>query len=96
MDLKRWFETIELTSIDAFIKNQEQEDLHLEFKSINRSDLSHPDDRKNFARALSGFANTSGGIVVWGVSAKKIEGVDCAQKSDPVPVVTGCHDYVSR
>jgi len=89
MDLEEWFETIELKDINEFMDSGEQEDLHLEFKSVNKSDLSHPDDRRNFARALSGFANTSGGIVVWGVSAKKNrDEIDCAQKSDPVPKIS--------
>lgn len=88
MDFEEWFENIELQDIYAFIENQEQEDLHLEFKTVNKPDLTHPDDRKNFARALSGFANTSGGIVVWGVSAKNIDGIDCAQKPEPIPTVS--------
>lgn len=89
MILEEWFETIELKDINEFIDSGEQEDLHLEFKSVNKSDLSHPDDRKNFARALSGFASTSGGIVVWGVSARKnADDIDCAQKSNPVPKIS--------
>lgn len=93
MDLKGWFEAIELKDIHDFIENQEQEDLHLEFKTVNKTvnktDLSHPDDRKHFAKALSGFANTSGGIVVWGVSARKnADGIDCAQELKPISQAT--------
>jgi predicted HTH transcriptional regulator len=89
MDLEEWFETIELRDINEFMDSGEQEDLRLEFKSVNKPDLSHPDDRRNFARALSGFANTSGGIVVWGISAKKnSDEIDCAQKSDAVPRIS--------
>jgi hypothetical protein len=92
MDLQEWFETIQLDDIVQFMDTAEQEDLHLEFKTVNKPDLSHTDDRRNFARALSGFANTSGGIVVWGVSAKKnadsADNIDCAQKSDPVPKIS--------
>ncbi len=89
MDLEGWFNSIELTDIHEFIENHEQEHLHLEFKSVNRSDLSHSNDRKNFARALSGFANTSGGIVVWGVDARpNHDGIDCAQGFAPIPTVS--------
>jgi Schlafen, AlbA_2 len=29
------------------------------------------DDRGNFARALSGFANSSGGVLIWGIDARR-------------------------
>ena len=27
------------------------------------------DDRKNYSKALSGFANSDGGVIVWGIGA---------------------------
>lgn len=47
------------------------EDLHLDFKRKSKASSPTPndDDRRNFSRALSGFANSDGGIVVWGIGA---------------------------
>jgi len=65
--------------MDEFVARGQEENLFLDFKQVNRADLSHSDDEKNFARALSGFANSSGGLIVWGVEARKsAQGVDCA------------------
>ena len=36
-------------------------------------------DRKNLAKAVSGFANSDGGIIVWGIDARRnANGIDCA------------------
>jgi len=80
MKLDRNFKNITLDQIDNYIKYKQEEHLHLEFKVINKSDFSHRDDRKNFAKAVSGFANSDGGIIVWGIEAnsKNDEGIDCA------------------
>src|SRR5215813_12952091 len=79
MDINQIYETIDLQHIDDYIANRQEEHLTLDFKTINKADLSHKDDRRNFAKALSGFANSSGGLIVWGVKAKEnAEKVDCA------------------
>jgi hypothetical protein len=80
MNLAELFDSIDQARIDDYIKSQQEEHLLLDFKTITRSDLSSGDDRRNFAKALSGFANSSGGLVVWGVVARKLrpEGPDCA------------------
>jgi hypothetical protein len=80
MKLDREFENITLEQIDNYVNCRQEEHLHLEFKVINKSDFSHRDDRKNFAKAVSGFANSDGGIIVWGIEAnsKNDEGIDCA------------------
>ena len=80
MNLIEIYNSIDLNKIEQFIKEGKEENLQLDFKEINNPDLTHKDDKKNFARALSGFANSSGGIIVWGVKANKNkEGIDCAQ-----------------
>ena len=47
-----------------------REDLHLEFKE--KADRRTPEldknDAANFSKALSGFANSDGGVLLWGVS----------------------------
>lgn len=78
------FRNIDLAQIDAFIDDKQEEDLHFEFKTIENAELSK-NDKKIFAKALSGFANSSGGIVVWGVEARKnSEGIDCAIAKQPI------------
>lgn len=65
---------------------QQEENLHLEFKLLNDPQLGHRDDRKNLARALSGFANSAGGVLIWGVEARKNDqGIDCAVAAPGVP-----------
>src|SRR5262245_12795518 len=80
MDINQLYEAIDLQHIDDYIANRQEEHLTLDFKMINRADLSHKDDRRNFAKALSGFANSSGGLIIWGVEAnnKNAESIDCA------------------
>src|SRR5690348_5581309 len=80
MTLKEAFDRLNLALLNGWVGDGRQEDLHLEFKrltSIGRK-LSD-DDKRNFAKALSGFANSDGGILVWGVNSRKnADGVDVA------------------
>jgi hypothetical protein len=78
MDIKTYFDQINKKTIEEFIRDSQEEHLTLEFKTVAGADFSNKDDRRNYARALSGFANSSGGIIVWGVEAKNIRGKDCA------------------
>lgn len=51
------------------------ERVHYDFK-IKRDRRKHnldDDDRKNIAKAVSGFANTSGGILIWGIEDKTLK-----------------------
>ncbi|MGX5643080.1 AlbA family DNA-binding domain-containing protein [Bacillus toyonensis] len=61
------------TYIQEMISNKHEETIFLDFKL--KTDYKTPslssDDKKNYGRALSGFSNTSGGVIVWGVEAKK-------------------------
>src|SRR5271155_5718318 len=57
-----------------------------EFKGcINPSDgtpISDADVAKYWSKALSGFANTAGGVLIWGLDARKDKetGLDCVGK----------------
>jgi hypothetical protein len=63
------------------------EELFLDYK---RSSTTLPgvklseDDRKNLAKAIAGFANSEGGVVVWGVDCRHTENGDIP--TGPVPV----------
>jgi hypothetical protein len=72
------FASISLAIVREFVSTGREEDLHLDFKVVVDPTLSR-EDRKPMAVALSGFANSDGGIVVWGVDARlNASGVDCA------------------
>lgn len=72
------YKTLNFDSIQELVQNQINEDLHLDFKTVKDPSINR-DDRKNLAISLSGFANSDGGLIVWGVDARKnAEGVDVA------------------
>jgi len=81
LNISELFEQINLDMIKQFIIDGQEEHLNLDFKLLNKSDLSNKDDKRNYARVISGFANSNGGITVWGVDCRKNEeGIDCASK----------------
>jgi hypothetical protein len=60
----------EASEIDAMIATPVTEELFLDYKQCATgvgAKALHRDDRKNFAKAVSGFGNSDGGLVVWGV-----------------------------
>lgn len=60
-------------AIDQLIADRQSEELFLDFKrSADGGEGSrlHEDDRKNLAKAISGFGNSEGGVVVWGVDCR--------------------------
>jgi hypothetical protein len=78
MTLFEQFDALDLNTINAYVATAQEEHLSLDFKLVNDPDLNRV-DRKTFATALSGFANSNGGLIVWGVDARKnAQGVDCA------------------
>ena len=62
-------------AIDEFILDLQSEELFLDFKQAVSNGKNfktlHKDDRKNLAKAISGFGNSEGGVVVWGVSCSR-------------------------
>jgi len=75
-------------SIDEFIKTKKSEELFLDFKrSANSGDSEVLDakDRENLARAISGFGNSEGGVVIWGIDCSSDRNVgDVAQVKYPI------------
>ncbi len=62
-------------AIDEFILTQQTEELFLDFKQAVSTGKNfttlHRDDRKNLAKAISGFGNSEGGVVLWGVECSR-------------------------
>jgi len=53
-------------------RRRQSEDLYLDFKEkAGTGSFGDEEDCANLAKAISGFANTEGGLIVWGVVAKK-------------------------
>ncbi|MCK5051626.1 MAG: ATP-binding protein [Candidatus Cloacimonetes bacterium] len=79
MELEEIFNNLSLNEIENYVTNKQEENLNLDFKTINKSDLSNKDDKRNLAKSLSGFANSNGGLIVWGIDARKNDDdIDCA------------------
>jgi hypothetical protein len=60
-------------AIDAFISDYQSENLWLDFKrsaDTGAGTKLHQNDRENLAKALSGFANSDGGVIIWGVDCR--------------------------
>jgi hypothetical protein len=79
MTLAETFDQLDWEAIESYAKLGQEENLHLDFKTVKNADMTAIDDKRNLARGISGFANSNGGIIVWGVDARKnADGVDCA------------------
>jgi len=94
VDLFDWFNTISIDEIHQLVADGREEDLHLDFKLVNDPDLKNRDDRRNFAKAVSGFANSDGGLIVWGVDCRKNDDdIDCARDA---PGIDSLQKFYSR
>lgn len=64
-------------AVDELIDQRQSEELFLDFKRSADNGAGrrlHDRDRQNLARAISGFGNSEGGIVVWGVDCRERPG----------------------
>jgi Putative DNA-binding domain len=96
MNLPIYFQSLSLTDIERFVAENREEDLHLDFKLVKDAGLTQREDRKNFAAAVSGFANSDGGLIIWGVDARKngnAEDLDCACD---MPGISDLKRFVTR
>lgn len=62
-------DSYDFSSVESFIKNSIEESIHVEFKSagsLSRKDLA----KKEISKDISAFANSDGGIIVYGISEK--------------------------
>jgi len=85
MDLHTRYTSITREDIERFVSDAQEEHLTLDFKSIQNAALKRPDDKRSIARSLSGFANSEGGLIIWGVDARKNDrGIDAATALSPI------------
>jgi hypothetical protein len=74
--LEEFFDSLE-TSADfaRLVADRVHEDIHLEFKTKRNRSVPDLEDseRWQFSRALSGFANSDGGVLVFGIETDKEE-----------------------
>ncbi|OIO30274.1 hypothetical protein AUJ77_03465 [Candidatus Nomurabacteria bacterium CG1_02_43_90] len=71
-DLFNQIEKQGLTYIDDAINSKQVENYYLDFKSTEKDDYTgerklFASDKKNYAKAISAFGNSDGGVLVWGV-----------------------------
>lgn len=64
------FDSLTLEAVRDFVARGQEEHLTLEFKTLGSPPFHGRDDRRNLARVLSGFANSAGGILVWGIETR--------------------------
>lgn len=89
--IRSLFDSIDLAMIEDFVEQKQQENLHLDFKTLASPSFTG-DDRRNLAKAVSGFGNSDGGVVVWGIDARPDEdGIDAAQELKPTRNVRLAH-----
>jgi predicted HTH transcriptional regulator len=78
---------VSAADVQRLVDEREPESLYLEFKQKRdqRDDRLHKDDSQGFSEALSGFANSDGGVVLFGVATKKHGGsIDKADEVKPI------------
>ena len=85
--LSETFLALTVEMLSHYLDLHQEENLHLDFKLLDGGpDLGNRNDRKTLAVAFSGFANASGGLIVWGVDARKNDdGIDCVTDLPGVP-----------
>lgn len=86
MNIRELYESIDLNFIKQCVEEETVETEILDFKEAStQSGPMQRDDKRNLSKALSGFANGSGGILIWGVKATQIDqGADAAQELKPI------------
>ena len=85
MDLYTRYMSIAREDIERFVSDAQEEHLTLDFKTVQDAALKRPDDKRSIARSLSGFANSEGGLIIWGVDARKNDrGIDAATALSPI------------
>ncbi len=62
-------------AIETLIADRAAEELFLDFRRSaddGEGERLHVNDRRNLARAISGFGNSEGGVIVWGIDCRNL------------------------
>jgi hypothetical protein len=72
--------------LQALVDGCTPETLYSEFKrkSDERDGTLNETDKRNFSKSLSAFANSDGGVLVWGIGSAKRDGRDVACDLRPI------------
>lgn len=84
---KIYEQIVNLDYVQQYVIGKRPEDTWLDCKRKNHPENGSLDekDKSNFAKALSGFANTSGGVLIFGLDARQnSEGIDIVQDFYPI------------
>jgi len=79
-----------LEVVQQWVNERHAEDLYLDFKQKDKADVgaANINDKRQYAKAISGFANSDGGFLVWGVVAGRegndAESPDVARSLKPI------------
>lgn len=76
--------------VQTLVSAQKSEELFLDYKKIATKDDArslHDSDRSNLRKALSGFANSEGGVILWGLETAKSDGVEVLKLPEGHPDV---------
>ena len=88
------------TAIDELIRDRAAEELFLDFVTSSDNGTGNrfnEADRNNLANAISGFANSEGGVIVWGVYCKEgTDNADVARSKKPITNPTRFRSWIER
>lgn len=92
LDLFNQIEKQGLAYIDDAISSKQVENYYLDFKSTEKADYTgerklFASDKKNYAKAISAFGNSDGGVLVWGVKTGTAD-ADYATAKAPIKNVS--------
>jgi len=86
--LLAFFESLKSEAdLEKLVRERREEDLYLEFKEKAHRDRGDLDDadKRAYSRALSGFANADGGVLIFGIETKRsTDGLDQAYALKPI------------
>jgi hypothetical protein len=74
-------------TLEEFVRERREENLYLEFKqkADRRTGDLIDSDRRSFSKAISGFANGDGGVLVFGIeTSRDADGIDRAVSLKPI------------
>jgi len=92
---KLLFDSIQsFDDLNSLIESGETENIYLECKAPSSPKIS-PEVKVHMAKAISGFSNTEGGVVIWGLSTTKHShsGLDVITQIEPVGT---CRDFEKK